>query len=206
MSTRKKNSVATTPTDFMENDSELPKTENLNDTHDSMDTVNLSTMVVIGSDVTRMDYIENHSSNLTDDLSYLNASRERSLGETLRSLSARRPIRPTDDYRRKAIRLNQEKSELNLPYHSEDIMTGLKRKNRSITPEDRKKFKTDSPVLNSVFSSPLSNLRNKFRSDLPSSTPKLLGFKDGKSELHYNDEQNMVHSADDEKKSWCSVM
>ncbi|KAJ8974031.1 hypothetical protein NQ317_001819 [Molorchus minor] len=198
-----KNSIVPTTTDLIENNTDLPKTDKLDDTQDSAETDNLSTRAEAGGDITRMDFIENHNSYLTDD-SYLNASRERSLSETLRSLSARRPIRPLDDYRRRAIRINQERSDLNMPFESEHIATGQKRKNRSTTPEDRKKFKSDSP--SSLFSSPLATLRNKFRSDLPSSTPKLLGYRDGQSELHFNDEQNMVYNGDDEKKSWCSIM
>ncbi|XP_018564629.1 uncharacterized protein DDB_G0286299-like [Anoplophora glabripennis] len=200
-----KNSATYTPITDVYND--LPKTDNLNDTCESMDTINLSTKAEVGSDLTRMDYMEHHTS-IFEDSSYISASREKSLSETLRGLSARRPIRPLDDYRRRVLRSNLERSDLNMPYPShnpvEQIITGIKRKSRSITPEDRKKFKTDSPGMNSLFSSPFTNIRNKFKTDLPSSTPKLLSYRDTNTRLHYNDDN--FENGDDEKKSWCSIM
>ncbi|KAJ8964852.1 hypothetical protein NQ314_004570 [Rhamnusium bicolor] len=203
-----KTAIAQTSTELPENDT--PKTESLNDSRDSTETTNLSTRAEVGSDITRMDYIETHNSSLIEDTSYLDASRERSLSETLRCLSARRPIRQAEDYRRRVLRSNQERSDLNVPYPSrrsvEQITSGVKRKSRSTTPEERKKFKMESPGFNSLFSSPLANIRNKFKADLPSSTPKLLGYKDNRSELHYNDDNNFGDNGDDEKKSWCSVM
>lgn len=203
-----KNSATHTPTADVDNDVDSLKTDNLNDSCEYMDTINLSTKAEVGSDATRLDYIEHHNSNF-EESSYVSASREKSLSETLRGLSARRSIRPLDDYRRRVLRSNQEKSSLNMGYTSHDsveqVSTGIKRKGRSITPEDRKKFKIDSPDTNSLFSNSFANIRNKFKSDLPSSTPKLLSYRDANNRLRYSDEDNF-ENGDDEKKSWCSIM
>ncbi|KAJ8920054.1 hypothetical protein NQ315_011707 [Exocentrus adspersus] len=182
---------------LVDQEADSEKETDLNDSCEYMDSINYSTTVEVGSDATRLDYIEHHD---LEDSSYINSSREKSLSETLRGLSARRPIRPLNDYRTRVLRSNQEKAGLNASYSS---FAGVKRKSRSSSPEERKKFRTDSPGLNSLFSSPLANIRNRFKSDLPSSTPKLLGYRDTGGEMHYNAD---FENGDDEKKSWCSIM
>lgn len=192
-----KNSVAPTPTP-----------ENVNDTNDSLNIGDVSTRAEVGSDVTRLAYIANNSSIISEDNSYLNYSRERSLTETLRSLSPRKTIRPINDaYRQRAFRNNQNKTDLNLPYteqDSTDSRTGVKRK-RSTTPEDRKKFKNDSSFV-SYLSSPLVNFKNRFITDASSSTPKLTGYKDNRQDLHEDVIYSEVVSEAPDKKNWCAIM
>lgn len=163
-----------------------------------------STKVEVGSDETRLEYTDKNITLPVDD-TYLSEYREKSLSETIRCLSARKPIR--DVYRNRTSR-TQEKSGLDAPFCSRNYgelnSTGVKRKNRSITPEETKKFKSDT----SFFSSPLANLRGKFRSDpVTSSTPLLRGYKDDNTELHFDGVQgHSLENGLDDKKSWCSLM
>ncbi|KAG5889250.1 hypothetical protein JTB14_006386 [Gonioctena quinquepunctata] len=186
------------------------KKDDLNNTCDSTDTIDTSTKAQVGSDVTRLEYTEKNIS-VPEDTSYLDASRERSLSETLRCLSARKPIRATDHYRRTVFKNAQQRTDLNLPYPSHDpveqVITGVKRKDRSATPEETKKMRSDSPGRTSLFSSPFSSIRSRFKSDVPSSTPKLLGYRDAESNLHYQQDMQIAdRNGVDEKNSWCSVM
>nr|CAI5863564.1 unnamed protein product [Callosobruchus analis] len=128
--------------------------------NDSTDTHNASIKAVDGGDVTRLEF---------DDSAYLNATRERSLSETLRSLSARRPIRGSDDYRKMALRRARGKADLEAEDGDEEdwsvrVGGGIKRKGRSVTPdEERKKFKAEGGASpgGSLFGSPLAILRNR---------------------------------------------
>ncbi|CAH1170366.1 unnamed protein product [Phaedon cochleariae] len=186
------------PVTIEETNSEQPIIE-LSDS-DSADMANSSTRAEVGSDYTRLDYTETNNS-VPEDSSYLNEVRERSVTETLRCLSSRRPIR--GDYRRIVFRNAHEKSELNLQSRDsiENVQTGVKRKDRSVTPEEPKKFRGDTSGL---FSSPFAGFRNKFKSELPSSTPKLLGYKDIKSGLQY--EEGIATDRNAGEKSWCAIM
>lgn len=192
-----KNSVAPTPTP-----------ENLNETNDSLNVDELSTKAEVGSDATRLDYMANNTSILSGDNSYLNYSRDKSLRDTLRSLSPRKTIRPLNDsYRQRAFRNNLNKSDLNLQYSEQDSVdriTGLKRK-RSVTPEERKKFKSDSAGFVSYLSSPISNFKSRFVSDISSSTPKLTGYKDDSKDIHEQAYTEVV-SEEGDKKNWCAIM
>lgn len=163
---------------------------------------NISTKVQVGGDSTRLNCSE---SGFLDDSAYLNASRERSFSDTLRGLSSRRTIRPiSTDYRKQALE-NRKSEYLQLNDNLERVH-GLKRKERSETPEDRKKFKADSPGFLSRFASPLINLKNKFRAEVPSSTPKLTGFKEkDASKESLNAEVGEVVEIEG-KQSWCTVM
>lgn len=189
---------APTTTGEIQND-DTPKNDN-EETNESTD----STKAEAGSDETRLEYVEKNVTLPIDD-SHLNQYRDKSLSETIRCLSARKPIR--DTYRNRTFRI-QGKTDLDSPFsirNSVDVTTsGVKRKNRSVTPEETKKFK---PETSSFFSSPLANLRGKFRSEVSSSTPLLRGYKDSRSDLHFEDNQgHTVENGMDDKKSWCSLM
>lgn len=170
--------------------------------NDSVDSFN-SVKVEVGGDSTRLNCSE---SGFLDDSAYLNASRERSLSETLRNLSSRRTIRPiSTDYRKQAL---QNRNSLQLNDNLERVH-GLKRKERSETPEDRKKFKIDTSSLFTRFTSPLISLKNKFRINIPSSTPKLTGFqaKDDDLSLNKEDLGDCIEGTEvEDKKNWCTVM
>lgn len=188
-----KNSVAPTPTP-----------ENLTETGDSLALADVSTRAETGSDTTRLDALSNE---LADD-SYLNYTRERTLGETLRGLSARKTIRPINDsYRQRAFKNSVNKSDLNSPYLGHDLVdriSGLKRK-RSQTPEERKKYKTETGYnFTSYLTSPLTIIKNKFSSD--GSTPKLTGYKDGTNEIHGEGTYSDVISEEPDKKNRCAIM
>lgn len=188
-----KNSVAPTPTP-----------ENLTETGDSLTLADVSTRAESGSDTTRLNEL---SHELADD-SYLNYTRERSLSETLRGLSARRTIRPINDsYRQRAFKNSVNKSDLNSPYLGHDLVdriSGLKRK-RSQTPEERKKYKTETGYsFTSYLTSPLTIIKNKFSSD--DSTPKLTGYKDGTNEIHGEGTYSDVISEENDKKNRCAIM
>jgi len=188
-----KNSVALTPTP-----------ENLTETGDSLTLADVSTRAETGSDTTRLDALSNE---LPDD-TYLNYTRERSLSETLRGLSARKTIRPINDsYRQRAFKNSVNKSDLNSPYLGHDLVdriSGLKRK-RSQTPEERKKYKTETGYnFTSYLTSPLTLIKNKFSSD--GSTPKLTGYKDGTNEIHGEGTYSDVISEEADKKSRCAIM
>lgn len=181
---------------------DIPKT-GLNETGDSLDIANMSTAVEVGSDTTRVTFAEADDNIPPLDESYLQKLRER-------VLTARRPLRATEDYRTRVLRNAQTRSDLNFSYDSlEKVNTGMKRKNRSTTPEDTKKFRSESPGYKHFFSSPITNLKNKFKPDQRSSTPELLGYKDERRNIHFNDDfddQQIQETGDDEKKHWCSVM
>lgn len=181
----------TTTTDQIELEM-LPKTE-IEHT-ESID----STKVEVGSDETRLEYVETNATIPIDD-SYLKEYRDKSLRDTIRCLSARKPIR--DVYRNRSLRVH-DRSNLDGPFQNS---SGVKRKNRSITPEDSKKFKSDNA---SFFTSPLASLREKFRADtINSSTPLLRGYRDSRTELHLDESRgHAVESGLDDKKSWCSIM
>ncbi|XP_030764176.1 proteoglycan 4-like [Sitophilus oryzae] len=186
-------------------DTESTKAENLNDTHDSLEAENASIIAEAGSDVTRLNYTAFEDSEVSEDQSYFNSVREKSLRDTLRHLSPRRPIHGSDSYRVRAMKNNKSKLETSLN-DSLDRVVGMKRK-RSFTPEERKKFKADSPGLVGFFSSPLKSFGNRFlyTAEDGGSTPKLTGYKDEHKDIH-EDIKGIVSVDDIEKKNWCSVM
>ncbi|XP_060527980.1 uncharacterized protein LOC132703006 isoform X2 [Cylas formicarius] len=207
-----KMSVAPTLTpDPSEVDSEATKPENLNDTNDSIDIEEVSFRAAVGSDVTRTDYMAEHTSIDSEDISYLNATREKSLRETLRGLSSRKTIRPLNDsYRQKVLKNNHNKSGLNVLLTDHDLtdrIGGIKRKSRCDTPDGRKRLKMESSGIVSYLSSPLNNLKNRLKSDVGSSTPKLTSYKDSSLDIHDDIGLELVpYKSLQEKKSWCTIM
>ncbi|KAL1494262.1 hypothetical protein ABEB36_009886 [Hypothenemus hampei] len=184
-----------------------PTPETINDTNESLNVEDASTRAQIGSDSTRLDFVASNitldENASTPDDSYLNYSRDLSVSEHLRNLSARKTIRPLNDsYRLRAFKNCQNRSDLNLLYSDDvDRVTGVKRK-RSSSPEERKKFKSDYSLV-SYLTSPLSNLKNKFLPDFRKRTPMLIGYKDSNNEIHGEAE---VVSEEIEKKNRCTIM
>lgn len=170
--------------------------------NESVDSFN-SVKVEVGGDSTRLNSSE---WGFLDDSAYLNASRERSLSETLRNLSSRRTIRPiSTDYRKQAL---QNRNHLQLNDNLERVH-GLKRKERSETPEERKKFKIDPSSLFSRFTSPLMNLKNKLGLNIASSTPKLTAYQPKDDDLSVNNDDigDCIEGNEvDGKKNWCILM
>uniref|UniRef100_A0A6P7F6T3 Uncharacterized protein LOC114326931 n=1 Tax=Diabrotica virgifera virgifera TaxID=50390 RepID=A0A6P7F6T3_DIAVI len=189
------------------NDVNIPKIE-LNDSSDSLDTLNTSTNVEVGGNSTRLDFTEatntitppNTEENHFDE-AYRNNLRAR-------VLSARRPLRMTDDYRKKVLINAQHRSDLHLPYDLDEPCGGIKRKLRSMTP-DAKKLKLDSPGYTSFLSNSFAGFTTRFRTHVDASTPELISYKDERSDIHFSDglESQQIEDAEgDESKKWCSVM
>lgn len=139
----------------------------------------LSTQVNVGGDVTREVDL-----TLPDENSFLNTAKDLTVVETLRRMSSRRGIRSgSSDYRRTLLKSQAEKYDnlLQQQRASMERITSTKRKTRSKTPENPKRFKTESsPGFFSYISSPLSMLRNRFSSgeSMSASTPKLTGYRE----------------------------
>ena len=187
-------------------DGEEPR-EELNVTFESC-SENVSTKVQVGGDSTRLSYTEsNFETN-----SFLQEAKNKSFGETLRRLSTRRTIRPiSDDYRKRLLMTNLEKGDFVGAYPSRNSVervsaVGIKRKNSEGEEEFIKRFKSDSPGFFTRFTSPLASIRNTFRGDIPSSTPKLTGYKDEKCLLEEDGINSQMHEVKDGERRWCSIM
>ncbi|RZC34326.1 hypothetical protein BDFB_006674 [Asbolus verrucosus] len=172
----------------------------------------ISTKAEAGSDSTRLDYMNKDFSNLETN-SFLQEAKNKSFGETLRHLSTRRTIRPiNDDYRRRFLQTNFDKTDYSATYPTRNSVerissVGIKRKNCSEGDEEcSKRFKSEAPGFFSKFTSPLTSIRNTFRSDIPSSTPKLTGYKDEKFMLEDDDISSKMCEVQDGERRWCSIM
>ncbi|XP_019868924.2 uncharacterized protein LOC109597625 [Aethina tumida] len=162
--------------------------DNLEVSYASID-FNSSTRAVAGSDTTRLNFELEESMGEA----YLESCKNRSL----RNLSARRPIRPmNEDYLKRAIRNNQENA---------SDQQGVKRKDRSESPEETKKMKLENPGLMNMLSTPFTSIKNKFKSEAQSSTPTLTAYKDTTNGL-FTDNQIEVEDGLADKKSWCTIM
>lgn len=182
--------------------------ENTADTNDSSQSLdNVSMKVEVGSDSTRNIETTLCEDTVMDPNSFLNLAKEKSFTETLRRMSSRRPIRSTQNYQKAEnfipLPLNRNMS----LRPSVERISGVKRKNRSETPENKKKPKIDASGFFSYISSPINNIKNKFlKSDVPSSTPKLTGYKDKifeKANVSKIDAELDDIPAD---KKWCVLM
>lgn len=178
-----------------------PTPENLTDTLDE----DVSTRAQIGSDTTRLEFMDNSSIASED---YVPNFNDASYRESIGRLSARRTIRPLNDsYRQRALKNSQNKSELNASCHNYsavDGQLGVKRK-RSPSPEDRKKFKEDNASFASYLSSPLSSFKRRFSTDFGSS-PKLTAYKDSSNDIHEQELLRQEVVSEDDKKNRCSLM
>lgn len=141
---------------------------------------------------------------LAVDDSYLNEYREKSLTETIRCLSAKSLLKSHFVTEYLGFR---NKSDLDVPFRNRDSVeitfSGIKRKNRSVTSEETKKFKSDT---SSFFSSPLTSLRGRFKSDAVA-VPLCCGATDIAGLICIlMDQAHTVENRLDDKKSWCSLM
>lgn len=101
-----------------------------------------------------------------------------------------------EDYLKRAIRNNQENA---------SDQQGVKRKDRSESPEETKKMKLENPGLINMLSTPFTSIKNKFKSEAQSSTPTLTAYKDTTNGL-FTDNQIEVEDGLADKKSWCTIM
>ncbi|CAG9835650.1 unnamed protein product [Diabrotica balteata] len=186
------------------NDINVPKID-LNDSSDSLDTLNTSTNVEVGGNSTRLDFIE--TTNTPTEENHFDEAYRNNL--RARVLSARRPLRVTDDYRKKVLINAQYRSDLNLPYELDEPCGGIKRKLRSMTPDGSKKQKLESPGYTSFLSNSFAGFTTRFKSHVDSSTPELISYKDERSDIHFSDgleSQQIEDAGGDESKKWCSLM
>jgi hypothetical protein len=206
----------------LEEDEETAQTESDNkdgDNHEELNVTfescseNTSTKAVAGGDSTRLEYyIDKEASNLESN-SFLQGNKNKTFGEALRHLSTRRTIRPiSNQYRKRLLQTNLDKN-LSATYPSRNSVerissVGIKRKSCSEGEEEHgKRFKTDSPGFFSKFTSPLASIRNTFRSDLPSSTPKLTAYKDDKFLLEDDAVNSQLCEVNNGgERRWCSIM
>ncbi|XP_018327324.1 uncharacterized protein DDB_G0286299-like isoform X2 [Agrilus planipennis] len=191
--------------------------EESNDSFASLATNDLSTVAVCESDATRLNAeFSLKDSEILDSPSnsFLNITKDKSLVDTCRRLSSRKSIRPLDeDFRKRVLRSNLEnKDSLDSPYpsrYSVERITGMKRKNHSITPPDTKRARTEGGTIMSYISRPISTLKRRIsRSDLQSNTPKLTGYKTRYEgfEINSGSQVGVEVGRSDMEKKWCSIM
>lgn len=165
---------------------------------------NVSMTVQVGGNDTRLDFSEGES-----DL--LQSLRSKDSNSGSRYLSSRRSLRSLrSDVNSKSLRDSLHRSKLYQARESMERAPSVKRKERSETPEERKKIKTDSTGFLSKFSSPLTNLKNKFTSS-PSgtSTPKLTSYKDEKNQIdgdYFEQKEMPEEGVADTQNKWCEIM
>ncbi|KAF2882600.1 hypothetical protein ILUMI_23568 [Ignelater luminosus] len=181
------------------------------DSYSSVSIDNISTKAMAGSDATRNADLTYQDSGLFDEnpTSTPLVSPNRSLAETLRGLSSRRTIRPimNSNYRKIALQntLEANKGDVYANYECiERVTPGMKRKNRSITPEEAKRFKKEGTGLFSYISSPLfSHFKNTLSK---SSTPKLISYEKKQSGYGEPIKPELEIPNEDQQKKWCSIM
>lgn len=85
-----------------------------------------------------------------------------------------------------------------------------KRKKRSLSPEDSKRFKREAAGgILSYITSPVLNMRSRFSDRIvPSSTPKLTGFRNKNSLLDSEEISKIKLDVDEpiQEKKWCVIM
>lgn len=166
---------------------------------------NASIIVNLGNDTTKnVDFTNVSIAEEVVSNSFIELTKDVSYGEALRGISGRRMLRGSRDspYTRKDATDGSRKSYV--PH-----ISSVKRKGQHESPEDSKRFKNDeSPGLLSYFSSPLASFRNKVssRQEIPSSTPKLTGFKFSHPTGIMDDVSKIDLEEKVEPKKWCSIM
>lgn len=169
---------------------------------------NLSTKVQVPSDETRNAEITASDEQAIDQSSFLHVAREKSFTEILRRASSRRPIHSNYNPRswENAAPFNRTVNMSLRP--SVERIAGVKRKNRSETPESKKRTKTDATNgFLSYISSPITNIKNRFvKSDVQSSTPKLTGYKDKIFENANVSKIDAELQDTSAEKKWCIIM
>ncbi|KAK9889802.1 hypothetical protein WA026_007174 [Henosepilachna vigintioctopunctata] len=177
----------------------------LNET-DNSNTDNLSTKVQVGGDATRLEFSEGESY-------FLSCLKNKEHNSSRRYISSRRSIRPSsEDIRKKHLKISNQRANLSIPFFSSrdsvERAPSVKRKSRSETPEDRKRFKEDSSGFLAKITSPLNTIRTKLSSAPKStSTPKLTSYRDHKNQLggEFLDEVEISNAAKPENQ-WCTLM
>lgn len=196
-----KSPIVTTPTPTPE-DEETKSDQKTSPDDSFVSSDDLSTQAEPGNDTTRANFTANdeepqHPSE------FFKSLKDRSYGETLRGLSSRRTISLRHPH--------LTRPEFTVPYPkraSVESISGMKRKRRSPSPEDNKKVKHEGGGLLSYIKSPVFGVRHHFGKDLPSSTPKLTGFRNKNSLLDVEelDKINLEVDGTGPEKKWCSIM
>ncbi|GJQ80371.1 hypothetical protein Trydic_g12234 [Trypoxylus dichotomus] len=169
---------------------------------------NMSTKAVVGNDTTRNIDLSAHPEDEFELSPFLIQSRERSVGETLKLLSARRSIKSSKDY---TLQNSNKRDYKTLPLLSKRNMFekigGVKRKNNDSS-DYPKRFKSESPHLLSYISSPIVNIKNRFgKSEIPSSTPKLTSYKSKTVFDNTNVSKiTLNETGETTEKKWCTIM
>lgn len=159
---------------------------------------NISTKAVIGGDTT-----------LNEDLNgeyefspFLAESKDRPVTETLKCISGRKSIRSLKDY---GLGGNIKREYKILPQFTAEKIGSVKRRCNNDSPDYSKRFKSETPPH--MFSY-IYDLKNRFtKSEIPSSTPKLTGYKSKNvfdktnvSKISLNESEEVT------EKKWCTVM
>lgn len=185
-----------------------PKEKLLGKNSEELDSFqNISTKAVVGSDTTRNVDLSLYPDEELEFSPFLSQSRERSVGETLKLLSSRRSIKSTKDYTLQNNKKDYKTLPPPLTRKAFEKSSGTKRKNAD-TPEYSKRFKSESPHLLSYISSPIANFKNRFvKSEIPSSTPKLTGYKSKNLFDNTNVSKISLNETEDAaEKKWCTIM
>ncbi|KRT79643.1 hypothetical protein AMK59_7621 [Oryctes borbonicus] len=169
---------------------------------------NMSTKAIAGNDTTRNVDLSSYPDNEFEYSPFVIQSRERSVGETLKLLSARRSIKSSKEYTLQKADVRDYRTLPPRPKRSTlDKISGLKRKN-SDSPDYPKRFKSEPPRLLSYISSPIVNIKNHFaKSEIPSSTPKLTGYKSKNVFDNTNVSKITLNETGEiAEKKWCTVI
>lgn len=193
-------------------DDESIKTDDNTIDPEEKDTTNASIFVNLGNDTTRnIDITITSAVEDTVSNSFAEVNKDVSYGQALRTLSGRKTLRRDSPFVLRHGKSNLEKDMTDARKSYIPHISSVKRKNIGDIPEESKRFKSDgstSPGLFSYISSPLNSFRNKIsRSEIPSSTPKLMSYN--KYAQGNNIIDDMSHIDLDEKveaKKWCSIM
>lgn len=160
----------------------------------------ISTRAEVGSDTTR----NNFTTHEFSDSPFMKTVREKSFSDTLRRLSTRPSLRSARNLP------SIKKSDFPYPKRVSVESVSGKRKKRSTSPEDSKRFKKEgSGSILSYITSPVLNMRNRFSDHIvPSSTPKLTGFRNKNSLLDSEEISKIKLDGDEpvEEKKWCVIM
>lgn len=171
-------------------------------TDKSASSENWSTKVQVGNDSMRCDSFNEGGSDFLTSLRSNSSTSER-------FITSRKSIR--DNIRKQSLK-NSMKVNKSFGFFSSESLErapSVKRKNRSLTPEDVKRFK-ESPGFISLITSPINNIKNRFTISKPNitSTPKLTAYKDQKNHLggDFFDQMEVAIEAREPENKWCSIM
>lgn len=191
-------------------DDSIQQEENKNEDNDEKDTTNASIFVNLGNDTTRN--VDTTTTSVLEDTishSFVEVNKDISYGQALRTLSGRRTLRRDSPFVSRFGKSHLEKDTTDARKSYIPHISSVKRKGPGELSDDAKRFKTEeSPGLLSYISSPINSFRNKLsRSEIPSSTPKLMSYnKYGQGNNIIDDMSHIDIEEKNENKKWCSIM